>query len=215
MTLDITDFALRHFNKKGAGTKITDHTYDEFMEKWGDYFSISFEHLTKNSGSLLLYPHPRFCRLINGDKPHIKYFVIKNFTDANVGVEKITNENYQYLRSGYSARRDSELPVLTRWFELPLQSSKAEYLILVLYSKEQLKIEHEKGPDADGTPFNFESEWGVVAILGQNHPEPDHMTPITVMRNALGIEEGGSGVAIDKDYYEKSVNFWESHALVR
>jgi len=40
------------------------------------------------------------------------------------------------------------------------------------------------------------------------------MTPITAMRNALGIDEGGSGVPLDKDKYFKCVDYWKKHASV-
>jgi hypothetical protein len=44
--------------------------------------------------------------------------------------------------------------------------------------------------------------------------EPDEipMAPITMLRNALGVEEGGSGVAIDRAAYARSVEFWRTHA---
>jgi hypothetical protein len=38
------------------------------------------------------------------------------------------------------------------------------------------------------------------------------MTPITMMRNALGREEGGSGVPIDREKYDASVKYHSSHA---
>jgi hypothetical protein len=38
------------------------------------------------------------------------------------------------------------------------------------------------------------------------------VVPITMMRNALGVDEGGSGVRIDREAYAKSVAFWERHA---
>ena len=41
------------------------------------------------------------------------------------------------------------------------------------------------------------------------------MDPITIMRNALGKEEGGSGVPLDKDKYLQSVKFWEKNAVIR
>ena len=41
------------------------------------------------------------------------------------------------------------------------------------------------------------------------------MNPITMMRNALGKEEGGSGVPLDREKYLKSVEFWRKHALVK
>jgi len=40
------------------------------------------------------------------------------------------------------------------------------------------------------------------------------MNPITIMRNALGTEYGGSGVKIDTDAYNASVDYWQTHAVV-
>jgi len=36
-----------------------------------------------------------------------------------------------------------------------------------------------------------------------------------MMRNALGVTEGGSGVAINRVEYIKSVEFWNQHAVVK
>ena len=41
------------------------------------------------------------------------------------------------------------------------------------------------------------------------------MNPITMMRNALGREEGGSGVPVDRGEYGRAVEFWERYALIR
>ena len=38
------------------------------------------------------------------------------------------------------------------------------------------------------------------------------MVPITMLRNALGVEEGGSGVPIDREDYKRAVAFWNTHA---
>ena len=40
------------------------------------------------------------------------------------------------------------------------------------------------------------------------------MDPITMMRNALGPEEGGSGVKLDREKYKQSVDFWSRNAIV-
>jgi hypothetical protein len=134
---------------------------------------------------------------------------VKNFTNAKTGTLPITLENYQYLRTGYSARTESELPIMERWFELPIPAPTAKYLVLVLYSKEQLDKERKEGEE------EFDGDFGVVAILAQMSAEEEVMKPITMMRNALGIEEGGSGVPIDRDAYKKSVEFWSKNATVK
>lgn len=41
------------------------------------------------------------------------------------------------------------------------------------------------------------------------------MQPITMMRNALGKEEGGSGVPLNRELYLKSVEFWKKYVLVK
>ena len=43
-------------------------------------------------------------------------------------------------------------------------------------------------------------------------PEELPMAPITMLRNALGVDEGGSGVPLDREAYRRSVAFWETHA---
>jgi hypothetical protein len=40
------------------------------------------------------------------------------------------------------------------------------------------------------------------------------MNPITMMRNALGKEEGGSGVSLDKKKYQESVEYWSEHSII-
>jgi len=41
------------------------------------------------------------------------------------------------------------------------------------------------------------------------------MAPITMLRNALGVEEGGSGVPLDRAAYHRAVEFWRGHASWR
>ena len=57
--------------------------------------------------------------------------------------------------------------------------------------------------------------WGVVAILGQSHLNEEPMQPSTMMRNALGTKEGGSGFPLDHEAYERSATFWQQYAVVK
>eukprot|EP00330_Aristerostoma_sp_ATCC50986_P008081 CAMPEP_0114594744 /NCGR_PEP_ID=MMETSP0125-20121206/16454_1 /TAXON_ID=485358 ORGANISM="Aristerostoma sp., Strain ATCC 50986" /NCGR_SAMPLE_ID=MMETSP0125 /ASSEMBLY_ACC=CAM_ASM_000245 /LENGTH=42 /DNA_ID= /DNA_START= /DNA_END= /DNA_ORIENTATION= len=41
------------------------------------------------------------------------------------------------------------------------------------------------------------------------------MNPMTMLRNALGKEEGGSGVKLEKEKYTESVNFWDKNAIIK
>ena len=49
---------------------------------------------------------------------------------------------------------------------------------------------------------------------GQMEDHETPMTPATAMRNALGREEGGSGVPLDRVAYERAVAYWDAHALL-
>lgn len=40
------------------------------------------------------------------------------------------------------------------------------------------------------------------------------MQPITMMRNTM-VEEGGSGVPLEREKYIASVEFWAGHALIK
>jgi hypothetical protein len=113
----------------------------------------------------------------------------------------ITDGNRHLLRSDYEARTPDELPVLVRWFE-GLEPPVAEYLIVILYDRAQLAKE--------GT--DIAADWGVVGCMYTAEPVETPMAPITMLRNALGVEEGGSGVPIDREAYRRAVEFWRAHA---
>ena len=189
---EITEFALRHFDKSFGGTKILDRTPGQFMGELHDVATLEY-----------IDGYADFCRLVP----------VVNFTNAATGVLPITVENYQYLRSGYGSRTSDELPVLSRWLELPTPKPVASHLMLVLYSKAQL--------DSEALENNSESyvglgaDWGIVAILGQMTASEEPMKPMTMLRNALGKGEGGSGVELDREKYKKAVDFWSKNATVK
>ena len=209
--IKVTNFGQRHFDKKFGGTKITDKSAEEF-EAFLNLRVIDSE--TSNNGNQTFR-----VKIMDGYAPFCKLIAIENFTNARVGSMKIDISNYQYLRSGYSARTEKELPVLSRWFELPVAAPMADYLIVVVYSREQLEKEFQATSLDDSLDEKFElspdDAWGVVAILGQTHPNEEPMQPITMMRNALGVEEGGSGVIIERNRYKTSVEFWDKNAVVK
>ncbi|KNC53038.1 flagellar associated protein [Thecamonas trahens ATCC 50062] len=70
---------------------------------------------------------------------------------------------------------------------------KADFLDIILYSSAQIAKEHEAMPSGDPPPPADSYDWGIISIKGQavNYEIP--MNPITMMRNALGTESGGSG----------------------
>jgi len=140
-------------------------------------------------------------RVIDGYAPFCKLHVHRNWTTTRGSVVAITNDNRHRLRSAYEARMKEELPVLVRWFE-GIEPPVANFLVPILYDREQLAKE--------GTAID--ADWGIVGCLYTMTPEETPMTPITMLRNALGVEEGGSGVPIDREAYARAVAFWERHA---
>lgn len=196
----ITEFAKRHFDPKSGVTKIKNFTIQEVE----DYLN-----------SMLKVGSNVMAKVMDGYAPFCKLIAVKNWTNARVGTMKIDLTNYQYLRFGYEARTLDELPVASCWFELPLPAPKAEYLIFVVYSREQCLAEYNSKPQTEPFKLDEDVQWGIVAILGQSHDEEEPMTPVTMMRNALGKEYGGSGVPLDKEKYMESVRFWKEYARVK
>lgn len=151
--------------------------------------------------------------LVDGYAPFCKHLFVEDFTKTRANVVQVTQANSRLLESAYEARAEHELPVLVRWFPShSVTPNLAKYLDIILYSREQIRKENA----ATGQPDNgSDAPWGIISVKAQ---EVDHelpMTPITVMRNALGKEEGGSGVPLDREQYLASVEYWKNHAVVK
>lgn len=181
MGIVLTDFARgRLFPRDGRRNAVQGCTAEQFEQ-----------HLNAQPPLKVLEGYAPFCRL----------HVHRNWTQTRCLTIPITDGNRHLLRSGYEARAKSELPVLVRWFE-GLEAPVAAYLVVILYSREQMQKEGDR----------IKADWGVVGCLATAEPEEIPMAPITMMRNALGVEEGGSGVALDRAAYRRSVAYWETHA---
>lgn len=181
MSIVLTPFArARLFPRDRRRNAIQDCTPEQFQQRLNDETPV---------------------KLIDGYAPFCKLHVHRNWTSTRCLTVPITGDNRHLLRSGYEARNSEELPVLVRWFE-GLEAPIANYLLPILYSREQLAKE--------GSPID--ADWGIVGCLYTTDPEEVPMAPITMMRNALGVEEGGSGVALDRAAYRRAVTFWESNA---
>ena len=154
--------------------------------------------------------------LVDGYAPFCKHVFVPNFAGARVGALRITPQNVHLLRSGYSARTPTELPVLQRWFTeadvAPVP--EAAFLDVILYSREQLVLERAATGRADDAHPLPDAPWGVISVKAQNEAHELPMQPITALRNALGREEGGSGVSIDRHAYSAAVAYWQEHAPV-
>ncbi|MBW8850498.1 MAG: DUF3228 family protein [Xanthomonadales bacterium] len=181
MTIVLTEFARpRLFPAEPRRNTIQDCTPEQFVQRLNAETPVA---------------------MLDGYAPFCKLHVHRNWTSTRCMTIPIDTGNRHLLRSAYEARNSRELPVLVRWFE-GVEPPVAEYLIAILYDREQMAKE--------GTPYD--AEWGVVGCLYTMTPEETPMTPITMLRNALGVEEGGSGVPIDREAYRRAVEFWEANA---
>jgi hypothetical protein len=188
MRIALTDFALRNW-QEGASTRILGLTPDELVAQ------------CNAAGGPLADGYAPFC----------KHLFLANDTPTRAAFAEVTDKNRHLLRSGYVARRPGERAVLERWFE-GLDAPQAKWLDVILYSHDQLLAEARDYPGEQTVP---DCDWGVVSIIGTLAPDEPPMPPITQMRNALGRDQGGSGVPLDADAYDRAVAFWDRHAAVR
>jgi hypothetical protein len=155
--------------------------------------------------------------LKDGYAPFCKHIFIENdFSDARVNVLPISKDNEHMVRTHYQARNDKELPVLQRFIPLDLFGGAdklpvAKYIDLILYSREQIQKENV---GMGKEPGDETAAWGIVSIKTQDVDYELPMNPMTVMRNSLGKEQGGSGVPLDRDEYMESVNYWKDNVVV-
>jgi hypothetical protein len=193
----LDDFALRQWDdERYSGTRI-DFDKAEFVRR---------VHEAHVSGA---------APLVDGYAPFCKHVFVPNFVGAKVGNVEITSENERLLKSGYSARSDAELAVLTRWFQASdVEAPEATHLDVILYSREQLELERAAVPSKAERPPLPDAPWGIISVKAQNEDYETPMQPITMMRNALGREEGGSGVPLEREKYDASVKYWRTHAPI-
>lgn len=188
----ITEFALRNWEEGASGTRILGLTPEALVQRCNQALAGGQE-------------------LVDGYAPFCKHLFLPNDTETGAAFAPITDANRAQLRSGYRARREGERAVLERWFE-GIEAPRAKWLDVILYSREQLLAEAADYPEEVAVP---DCEWGIVSIIGTLEPQEPPMPPITQMRNALGRAEGGSGRPIDIESYDRAVEFWERHAMIR
>jgi len=225
----LDDFAARQWDDPNySGTRVPPGS----LSKQAFTQAVADAHAGRSgSGGNNPSPSP----LVDGYAPFCKHVFVENVLGASVGCLPITDANRALLRSGYTRRRPEELPVLTRWFReadvAPLPEAK--WLDVILYSREQLEKEYAAmptkkksgdGSGGDGASENAglqalralpaDCQWGIISVKAQDESFETPMQPITMLRNALGREEGGSGVPIDRQAYEASAAYWDGHAAV-
>jgi len=205
-SLVVDPFCFRQFAEKETSVGYAGAVFNISIEKFEEIVNSRYDASQLQDG------YAPFCK-------HI--FLANDFTDARVNVLPITPDNEHALRTKYEARSEKELPVLTRYFdrELLLKNKKEEdvfpvskYLDLILYSSEQIEKENaamgKEGGEKETAP------WGIVSIKAQDVDHELPMTPITAMRNALGKDQGGSGVELKRESYMEAYEYWNAHANV-
>jgi hypothetical protein len=199
----LNEFAHRHWDSGPdfTGARITTICREEFMAHVREFVS--------KHGGFDAISRP-------GYAPFCRHVFIPNFTDARADYVDITEENVGKIRSGYLSRRPGELPVLCRWIcacDLATEVQRAVFLDLIFYSREQIKLETESFDKKALEEEEF--DWGLISIKGQLVDYETPMMPITIMRNALGVEYGGSSDPIDPIRYQESIDFWATHISVK
>ena len=191
MSIQMCEFAERQYQKDFYGTKVTPEIVAELIEMAKD--------------PLKVFPgYADFCQIISLSNrledgtyrfPELKCLSVE---------KKQALANGAVLHTDYEARTEEELPVLVEWLS-GTETPTAEFLHLILYSRQQMALEND----------HVEADWAIVSIGTGATVEVEPMRPITALRNALGVEEGGSGVTIDRQAYKESVAYWSKFAMIR
>ncbi|MCM8536293.1 MAG: DUF3228 family protein [Lentisphaeraceae bacterium] len=191
MTIQMCEFAERQYDQNFHGTKVTPEIVEELI-------SLADNPVQEFPG------YADFCKILaisnKNEDGSYKFPSLKCLTVD----KKWALENGATLHTDYEARNDNEVAVLVEWIT-GIETPVADFVHLILYSREQM----EKEGDV------VEADWAIVSIGGAATVEVEPMRPITAMRNALGVEEGGSGVVIDRKAYKESVEFWSKYSMIR
>ena len=202
-SLILDQFAFRSFDKTRTSNYIN-MDKQEFLNKVNDLYKSESQ-------------------LVEGYAPFCKHLFVENFVKGLKSCHiEINKDTEKLIISKYDSRQKNELPVLVRYIDLnSIDKEKiedAKYLDLILYSKEQIisemtemKFEEKEINEMKNKDF----DWGIISIkpLNVNHELP--FVPITIMRNSLGKNEGGSGVPIDRKKYMEGVEFWSKNVELK
>ncbi len=199
-TIVVDDFCVKQFNNPNyTGSQIHYESIDAFEAKINEFYE---------SGN---YP------LVDGYASFCKHLFVPNFANVKCGYMKVTEDNKSLVESCYESRRPEELPVLIQYFDQNKVSVPvASFLDIILYSREQIIKENEAMPNksASSVPPS-DAPWGIISVKSQLCDHECPMQPITMMRNALGREYGGSGVPLEESKYRESVKFWTENVAIK
>ena len=191
MSIEICDFAKRQYKEDFGGTRVTPEIVEELI-------SMASSPVAEFPG------YADFCKIVAlSNRKEDNTFMFPELKCLTVNKEEALKRG-AVLQTAYEARNENELPVLVEWIS-GIETPVAEYIHLILYSREQMEKEND--------PVN--ADWAIVSIGTSSTMEVEPMRPITAMRNALGVEEGGSGVPIDREAYLKSAAYWNENIMIR
>lgn len=192
-------------------------SFDKTYRK--NYIDYPKENFLAEINKLLI----SYTQFKDGYAPFCKHLFIKNFVpNFKPNYVPITDQTEKLIKTCYETRQQNELPVLSRY--IPLDSltevdiPDAKYLDIILYSKEQIikeKIAMKESQEEITALSNIDFEYGIIAIKPQDVDYELPMLPITMMRNALGVDQGGSGVQLEREKYMESVAFWEKNVIIQ
>ena len=201
--LILDQFAFRSFDKN----------------RTSNYINMDKEEFTKKANDL----YKSESQLVDGYAPFCKHLFVENFVKGLKSCHiEITEETNKLIISKYDSRQKNELPVLIRYIDLnSIDREKipdAKYLDLILYSKEQIvseMIEMKAEEKEINEMIEKDFDWGIISIKPLNIDHELPFVPITIMRNSLGKNEGGSGVPIDRKKYMDGVEFWSKNVELK
>lgn len=158
-----------------------------------------------------------------GYAPFCKHLFIKNFVPhLKARYLPLNDTTEKLVKTCYETRQANELPVLSRYIPVTAinqnEMPDAVFLDIILYSKEQIikeKIAMKEAEEHIEELKRMDFEYGIIAIKPQNVEYELPMMPITMMRNALGVDQGGSGVKLNAEKYMEAVSFWEKNVAIQ
>jgi hypothetical protein len=184
--LEMLGFCLSNtFDPTRSGTTITGIIAEDFMTQINQKASLELGTVEISD------EYPEICR---------HFFVKNDFTTTLQGVVKVSDGtpvvSEMVTRGG---REDIEEAYEAHWVEAKnVEVPKAEFLDVILYSREHLK---DEGITIDG-------DWGVVTVLGVPTCEQTPPTRTTIERNSAGTDAGGNGIEVTASLLSKSDAYW-------
>ena len=197
-SVQLIDFARRHFTSDFIGTKVTLYSANAWMKILND---------NKAGPASTYYNCDIVLKVLDGFAPFCKVIVCENFSKCMSGMARITESNRHLLNKAWRVRREGEDEYLATWFNAEdVEPEIAEYLHVIVYNREQLK--------AEGIELADGKEWGIVSINAEQVPYKVPMHPETMRRNRKGIEAGGNGHQHTDDEIAKAEQYHNQWANI-